>query len=180
MWDNDGVMSSWVENYYPWLCAQEGWTPTEWRIWHHYRNHGMEDAAFVARLNQYAEEGGFAEQEILPGVRRAVQRIKECGHSQHLVTDRPAIAEADTAWWLAEYCPEIDSLTISRDKTIFKTFGPPTYFAIDDRVENVQAQRTAGIFAYLLTKPWNEDSDLPRVATVEEFADIVCGGSGAT
>lgn len=175
MWDHDGVISDWVGNFYPWICAKEGWEPSEWRIWHHYRNHEMHDQEFVARLTEYAEQGGFGDQRMNPGVRDAVCQIARFGYTQHVVTDRPAVAEADTAWWLDTFLPEIDSMTVSRDKTIFKEFGPPSYYAIDDRIENVETMRKAGIFAYLLTQPWNEDSDLPRVATVGEFADRVCG-----
>jgi hypothetical protein len=175
MWDNDGVCSLFIPAFYPWLCAVEGWTQGEWKTWHGYRAHGMSDEAFVKRLNEYAEIGGFATQEPVSGLREALKQIKGAGHTQHMVTDRPAIAEADTAWWLATNAPEIDSLTVGRDKTVFKNYGPPEYYAIDDRVENVAAMQEAGINAYLLTWPWNEDADLPRVSDVSEFAAIVCG-----
>lgn len=178
MWDNDGVMSGWFPNFYPWVCEQEGWDAIEdcahgEHGWHFYRRHGMTDEAFVARLTEYGEIGGFAEQVIYPGVREAVIQIKSHGHTQHIVTDRPAIAEADTAWWVDTYCPEIDTLTLSRDKTVFKEYGPPTYYAIDDRHENVVNLRKAGVFAYLLSRPWNSHSDQPRVASVQDFAHIV-------
>lgn len=174
MWDHDGVISGWVENFYPWICGHKEWVPKPWLTWHHYREHEMHDQEFVQWLNRYAEEGGFGDQEIKPGIREAVIQIKAAGHTQHVVTDRPAVAEADTAWWMETFLPEIDTLTISRDKTVFKSYGPPTYFAIDDRVENVEAMRKVGIFAYLMDAPWNEHADLPRVRTPQEFADIVC------
>lgn len=183
MWDNDGVMSGWFPQFYPWICEKESWTPLAgWSeaegykgvYWHFYRSHGMEDAAFVARLTEYAEAGGFADQVIYPGVRDAVIQIKTAGHSQHIVTDRPAIAEADTAWWIETYCPEIDTLTVSRDKTVFKNYGDGPYFAIDDRHENVETMRKAGISAFLLSRPWNDHSDQPRIESVQEFADLVC------
>lgn len=173
MWDLDGVACGWVENFYPWICAKEGWEETDWITWHHYRTHEMHDEEFVARLTEYAEEGGFGDQLPNNGFSGCVKMLNALGHSQHVVTDRPAIAEADTAWWLSEYGPEIDSLTISRDKTVFKEYGPGPYFAIDDRVENVEAMRAAGIEAFLLTKPWNEDADLPRVTTLTEFVTLV-------
>ena len=173
MWDHDGVLSGWVDNFYPWLCAKKNWTQTEWEIWHHYRNHEMHDQEFVQWLNLYAEEGGFADQQINPGVREAVIRLKQAGHTQHVVTDRPAIAEADTAWWMETYLPEIDTLTVSRDKTVFKEYGPGPYFALDDRVENVVAMREAGIYAVLMDQKWNRDADLPRVYSPDEFADLV-------
>lgn len=175
MWDLDGVSCLWVPNFYPWLCELNDLTPTEWEIWHHYRTHGISDEDFVKHLQQYAEEGRFAEQTPVPGFQKAVRQIKAAGHSQHVVTDRPAIAEADTAWWVDTYAPEIDTLTLSRDKTVFTQYDDGAYWALDDRTENVQAMREAGINAYLLTWPWNADADLPRMASVEEFAAIVVG-----
>lgn len=173
MWDLDGVACGWVPNFYPWICEKEGWEATEWLTWHHYRNHEMTDEAFVARLTEYAAEGGFGDQVPNPEFITGVIALAEAGFAQHVVTDRPPIAEADTAWWLDTFAPDIDSLTISRDKTVFKEFSDGPYFAIDDRVENVQNMAEAGIQAYLLTSPWNLDSGLPRVATINEFVSLV-------
>jgi hypothetical protein len=51
--------------------------------------------------------------------------------------------------------------------------GPGPYYALDDRVENVQSMIDAGIHAFLLTRPWNEHADLPRVSSVAEYVDLV-------
>lgn len=175
MWDLDGVACGWVENFYPWICEKEGWEPTDWETWHHYRTHEMHDEAFVARLTEYAEEGGFGDQIANAGFTSCVEILHSLGHTQHVVTDRPAIAEADTAWWLHEHAPLMDSLTISRDKTVFMEYGEGPYYAIDDRTENVANMRAKGINAFLLTKPWNVDADLPRVSTLSEFVMEVHG-----
>lgn len=169
MWDLDGVACGWVENFYPWICEKEGWEPTDWETWHHYRTHEMHDEEFVVRLTEYAAEGCFADQIPDPEFIMAAAVFAAQGVDQHVVTDRPSIAEADTAWWLNEHAPEINSLTISRDKTVFTTFSEAPYFAIDDRVENVQKMVDAGINAFLLTRPWNVDADLPRVDSIAEF-----------
>lgn len=173
MWDLDGVACEWVGPFYKWLCEIEDFEPTPWITWHHYRNHGMTDQEFVVRLTQYAEDGGFGDQVPSPGFQDAVKQIAAAGHIQCVVTDRPAPAHADTAWWVDTFAPEIDSVEFDKDKTIFKHNGPPTYYGIDDRVENVEAMRKAGIYAYLLTRPWNEESDLPRVASLAEFVQVV-------
>lgn len=175
MWDLDGVACLFVENFYPKLCEWNDLTPTEWNTWSHHHTHGISDADFVKHLVQYGAEGGFGDQKPVPGFREAVTQIHRAGHTQCVVTDRPETAHADTAWWVEEYAPQMDTLDFSRDKTVFKVHGGPTYYAIDDRVENVEALRKAGVFAYLLTWPWNAASDLPRVTTLQEFADIVCG-----
>lgn len=174
MWDLDGVACSFIENFYPRLCEWNGFTPTPWVTWnHHSDGHGMTNAEFVVNLNRYADEGGFGEQKPYPEFQEAVKQIAAAGHTQCVVTDRPAVAQADTCWWIEEYAPEINTIDFDRDKTVFKVHGGPTYYAIDDRIENVENMRKAGIFAYLLTKPWNEDSDLPRVATLADFVHIV-------
>lgn len=179
MLDLDGVACGWVPNFYPWLCERQGWEPTEWRIWHHYRNHGMTDAEFVASLTAYAEDGGFANQRPTRGIMQVVKDLVRAGNTVHVVTDRPAAAEADTAWWIETHIPHYTSLTVSRDKTVFKEYGEGPYYALDDRVENVQAMRDDGIRAYLLTWPWNEDADLPRVATIHDYMRKVLNGSNS-
>lgn len=178
MLDNDGVMSGWFENHYPWLCNEEGWEQIPDAAhgehgWYFYRRHGMSDEAFVKRLNEYAALGMFADQKPEPDLREALQRLKAAGVGLHAVTDRPAVAEADTAWWMNEYAPEVDSLTISRDKTVFMQYGPAPYFAIDDRVENVEKLTEAGVNAVLLDRPWNQHASFPRVYSLIEFAERV-------
>lgn len=173
MWDLDGVACGFVPPFNPWLCALKGFTQTPWNTWHHYRTYGLSDEEFVELLTQYAAEGGFGEQVPNPEFITGVIALAEAGFEQHVVTDRPAIAEADTAWWLDTFAPDIDSLTISRDKTVFTTFSEGPYYAIDDRVENVQAMIEGGVRAFLLTAPWNVDANLPRVSSIGEFVSFV-------
>lgn len=175
MWDLDGVACSFIGNFYPWLCALKGFEPQPWITWNHHHNHGMTNEDFVACLTQYGNEGGFGDQKPYPEFQEAVKQIHAAGHMQCVVTDRPEGAQADTCWWIEEYAPLIDTIDFSRDKTVFKAHGEPTYYAIDDRIENVEKMRAAGIFAYLLTRPWNEAANLPRVATLQEFVEIVTG-----
>lgn len=174
MADLDGVFNNWVDPFYPYLCGVHGITePTEWRIWHHYRNHDISDEDFVATLNKFAEEGLFTANPPFPGTVEQLKLLVEAGHRIHVVTDRPAAAHDDTEKWLNDHQFPHDTLSFSRDKTVFKQYGPGPYFAIDDRVENVQSLRDAGVNAFLLTWPWNEDSALPRVESVEVFRETV-------
>jgi hypothetical protein len=174
MWDLDGVVTSWVDTFYPWLCSKLDLTPTEWIEWHHYTNHGISLPEFRKLVAEYASEGGFASQIVASDASEAVKQIRAAGHTQHIVTDRPSIAWADTEWWIDTHLPEIDTLTLDANKAVFKEYGPPTFYALDDRVENVESMRKRGIFAYLITRPWNVHSDLPRVLSLKEFTDIVC------
>jgi len=173
MLDLDGVVHPWVPTFQPWLESRIGKKIGQWLTWHHYRHHGITDAEFVAHLNQYAEEGGFTWSDPYHGSVDPLHRLIEHGHTIHIVTDRPVVAHAGTIDWLDRHNVPYHSLVIGRDKTVFMEQGEGPYFAIDDRIENVQAMRDAGIHAYLLDRPWNEDSDLPRVSTMEEYVEIV-------
>lgn len=179
MLDLDGVASGWLPNFHPWMCEVKGLSPKNWVVWHGYREYGISDQEFVALLTTYAEEGGFAEQEVLPFAAGVVRVLVEAGHSVHIVTDRPAAALADTSWWIDTHLPGYTSLTVSRDKTVFKEYGEGPYYAIDDRIENVESMRDAGIRAYLLTWPWNAHADLPRVSSLVEYANKVLNGSNS-
>lgn len=173
MLDLDGVIHPWVPTFQPWLEKRIGKKIGQWLTWHHYRHHNITDEEFVAHLTRYAEEGGFTWSGPYPGSVEPLNRLVEAGHTIHIVTDRPLVAHEGTLGWLKHHKVPHHSIEIGRDKTTFMKRGPGPYFAIDDRVENVQAMRDAGVNAYLLDWPWNEHSDLPRVKSVEEYVEIV-------
>lgn len=178
MADLDGVMNPWEPVFHPWLfrhsivkALKVKYTP--WKDWHHYRTYGIDDKTFVELLQEFAREGLFTSVAPFDGSAEAMKRLHDAGHTIHVVTDRPDFIVDDTKAWLENHGCPFDSVTISRDKTIFKQFGPEPYYAIDDRTENVRAMREAGISAFLLTSPWNVDADLPRVDSVGEYVNIV-------
>jgi len=174
MLDLDGVLNPFIDTFHPWCEKQLGRVLDDpISEWYFYRKWDITDEQFVELLNAFGEAGGFAEQPPYAGSEELITEMINAGHTVHIVTDRPDCAVADTCWWVETYLPGYTSLTISRDKTVFKDYGPPTYYGLDDRVENVEKLRTAGVYGYLLTRPWNAESNLPRVETLEEFKRIV-------
>ena len=175
MQDLDGVSTPWVDPFHPFLQQEHGIEVlTPWTTWHHYRTYNIVDDAFVKTLYKFAEQGLFTAHDPFPGVVQQFQRLADAGHRIHVVTDRPEPAHEGTRFWLDDHGFPYETLSFSRDKTIFKDFGPGPYFAIDDRVENVEAMRNAGIEAILLNWAWNEQAlHLPRVHSVEEFVHYV-------
>lgn len=140
--------------------------------WYFYRQWGWDDQRFVSMLNLFSEDGMFGDLDLYPGTVEAWEVLPTIANV-HVVTDKPDSAWHDTAYWLNSNGLHYDSLTFSRDKTAFKQFGPGPYLAIDDRVENVQAMRDAGIDAYLMDRPWNSHSHLPRVTSLAAFVQKV-------
>ena len=180
MLDLDGVANLWVDPFHPFMLEHPRFVEhiglveqTDWETWHHYRTYGCTDELFVEILQDFARAGLFTDAPPFPGVPEAMQRLSAAGHTIHVVTDRPEFVIEETRNWLTKHDIPADTVTIGRDKTVFKNYGPGPYYAIDDRVENVQAMRDAGVNAYLLTWPWNESSELPRVSSVDEYVDIV-------
>lgn len=173
MFDLDGVFNPFVGVFRPWAERLEGKSLEPISDWYFYRKWGWTDEQFVKNLIRFGEEGEFVSAPPYEGSAEIIHELVLAGHTVHIVTDRPECAVADTAWWVETYLPEYTSLTISRDKTVFKQYGPPTWYGLDDRVENVEALRKAGIYGYLLTRPWNAESNLPRADSLEEFQAIV-------
>ena len=141
--------------------------------WHWYRGYGISDEEFVRHLNDFADKGLFTAKPPHEGVPEAIQRLKSMGHTVHVVTDRPVQIYEETADWLRRYGIPFDTLTISRDKTVFMQYGPSPYYGLDDRPENVVACRAAGARAFMFVMEHNKDIDLPRVYSVEEYVDLV-------
>lgn len=178
MLDLDGVIYPWVDTFQPWLEDKLDIEMGVWDTWHHYRTIGIADADFVEHLHDFAAVGGFTWAAPFGETVDALWRLARAGHHIHVVTDRPGNAAVYTMTWLMAHNVPHDSITVGRDKTVFTEFGPGPYYAIDDRVENVQALRDHGVEAFLLTWPWNTHVDLPRVSSVAEYVEIVLAREG--
>lgn len=103
-----------------------------------------------------------------------MRRVREAGHTVHIITDRsfgttPEVSQEATRKFLEEFGYEYDTLTFSRDKTVV-----PVDTMIDDRIENYDALDVAGVRVYLLDRPWNQiPGERRRVYSTKEFADLV-------
>lgn len=169
MLDLDGVTYPFSTAFKEWAELQEGRELEIITNWHFYREWGWHDEKFVKELRKFASDGGFAFEGPLPGSTELVRNLVRWGFEVHIITDRPEEARADTAWWVETFLPDYTSLTISRDKTLITKMTDGPFFALDDRVENVDTMRAAGIEAVLMDRPWNQHGTGLRVKTLEEF-----------
>lgn len=175
MWDLDGIVNNFTDRFHPWFRVKHAFeTEIPWIDWHGHRKYGITDETFVEDLMEFAELGMFTDRPPYPGALDAAQRLQDAGHTNHVVTDRPAAAHDGTRQWLDNIGFAYDTLQFSRDKTVFMEISNGPYYGIDDRIENVRNLRAAGVEALLLNWPWNEEAiDLPRVYSLSEFVDEV-------
>ncbi|MFB7890274.1 hypothetical protein ACFCZ3_19710 [Cellulosimicrobium cellulans] len=109
-----------------------------------------------------------------PMAREVTHMLRGAGHEVHIVTARflgsPGKAEEATRWWLDEHGIAYDSLTFSHDKTVV-----PTDVYIDDRPDNYDALKAAGVHAVLMDTTHNQDPSCTRtrVRSLEQYAGIV-------
>ena len=185
--DLDGVGHIFERGFAASLLAHGGWGYTrsavdllygEAQSWTFYEDLGLNLEEFTATCNYGADEGILFNGHVHDGFVDALARIKAAGHEVHIITDRaygstPEASRRITRLWLHELGVEYDSLTFSSDKTCV-----PTDFFIEDKPSNYDALVAAGVYCYLVNRPWNTDHVVPtshRVASVSEFADILTG-----
>jgi hypothetical protein len=144
--------------------------------WYFYRQM-MSDAEFVAHFRAGVDAGVIFSGPARPGAAESVRRIREAGHSIHIVTDRslgsPGRAQALTVAWLAEHGIGYDALTFSADKTV-----AALDVMVEDKIENWQELTAAGIPTYLVDRPWNTGHDVGefRIPDVLDYARAVTEG----
>lgn len=180
-WDLDGVEYDFAESVrravkhfgmdLP-LCYGE---PSDWYF---YRPWGLSDAEFVDLCHRGADAGIIFAGERRPNGLEAMARLRDAGHSIHIITDRsfgshPAVSEKLTRLFLEEHGYQYDSLTFSADKTVV-----PTDFFIEDKIQNYDALDAVGCEVYLINRPWNlEDDNRRRVNFHVEFVQKVLSAS---
>lgn len=170
---------------YPWLarahaaCRTAGITNgnlvSHWEMWEDY---GCTKEQWVEVLEQATRTGFLHDAAPIPGATSALDRLREAGHTIHLVTARGfwsaeqgSLIRAHTVEWLNEWQVPHDSLTFSLDKSVVRT----DMFA-DDSPRNVAALLQAGIHAHLIDAPHNqdvEDGPMHRNASLAAFVDEI-------
>lgn len=99
----------------------------------------------------------FLRSSVYRGAKAALTKLKEDGHTLHVVTARGQEPEsiAQTAWWLGDRRRDLfnlfDSFSFSSDKTIINAD-----MIIEDRPDTCEKVYKAGIRPILLTRPWND------------------------
>ncbi len=94
------------------------------------------------------ESGGvFSFGVPMSGAVETMTRLKDAGHTLHIVTARGLAPRAfeKTCSWLRRHKVPFDTLTFAEDKTVVKLDA-----FIDDRPKNVDELRAAGVAAFLL------------------------------
>ncbi|WP_179377833.1 hypothetical protein [Rhodococcus sp. ACS1] len=150
---------------------------TEPQRWSFHDDWGLSYEEFRDACNEGVDEGYvFSCGEPYEGVQEGVRRIKEMGHSIHIITARaygsPGMAQLNTARWLAAYGIEYDTLTFSHDKTVVQTD-----VMLEDNIGNYEALEAAGTIAVLMDRPWNrgtpEDYRRTRVLSMDHFVELI-------
>jgi hypothetical protein len=166
---------------YPWyvtahgICERagitNGVTPSSWRA---YEDYGCTDEAWYAALAAATLTGELYEAAPLEDAAVQLQRLRDAGHTVHLVTARGFMQHGDLikAWtirWILDHEVPHDSLTFSRDKTLVRTDA-----FLDDAPHNYDELLAAGVAVWLLHAPHNVGQRRDRlcVASLREFVDI--------
>lgn len=143
--------------------------------WEFYEDWGFDLHDFMQHCHNGVDAGWvFWSGPSFPGARGALQSLRNEGHTIVLITDRhfgaPGMSRRATESWLASHNMPYDELHITADKATVKVD-----FHIDDKIENYEAMRGAGVQSFLLARPWNSEhqTDATTVNSLFEYAGIV-------
>jgi hypothetical protein len=173
VWDEDNVLYQWARQFNVFMGRP---ADEEWTEWSHYKVWGMTTPEFLAKLEEFSNEGGYAQGEphwdgvMALGALNAHKRIGNVS-----VTAKPNRRAFDDAGdWLRSFGIVIPRY-MSEDKTIMVSAAHDRkIFGIDDNVGHVEAMLSAGMDAYLRDQPWNRYAEhLPRVDDALDFTYIV-------
>lgn len=182
--DLDGVLYDFgnsVRRYLDSIGTPYGWKDDkpEPHHWNFYEYWGMDLAEFKQVCHDGVDAGYIFQGDVRPNAIDSVRRVAELGHEVIIITDRqfgskPENSHAATTEWLAQHGIEYDELVFSADKT-----AVPTDFFVEDKRENYDALRKAGVAAYLITRDWNIDEQYGlkdgryRINDISDYADII-------
>lgn len=178
--DLDGVVYDFAASVREYLvgCGWDRAKCTPATTWEFYRDWGLSDREFVDVCNDGVDHGViFTHGDPEPGSSEALYRIREAGHTIHVVTDRkfgkPGAAAEATISWLARHDLPFDDITFTSDKRCANLAT-----MVDDKLSNYDQLEKSGVWTYLLDRPWNrvrESAARYRVSSLFEYARIVCG-----
>lgn len=178
--DIDDVLFPWYETAHT-ICEAagitNGATPTTWSP---HEQYGCTLDQWLEVLSDATVDGTLYGGAPYPGTVEALTRLRDAGHTVHLVTARGFLAHGDlireqTIKWLADHAIPHDTLTFSKRKAVVRT----DYF-IDDSEKNVKelADLHDGPIVYLLDQPHNRHFYWPRrIYSFTEFADDILTGA---
>ncbi|MGH3628212.1 MAG: hypothetical protein ACRDRL_12345 [Sciscionella sp.] len=140
--------------------------------WEFYEDWGLTLQEFLQVAHDGVNAGViFTFGEPDAGSSEALHMIKAAGHSVHIVTDRsfgdPGVAAHATIAWLNKHDLAFDTITFSSDKC-----SANVHLMVDDKLANYHALDNAGVWTWLLDRPWNQSSDnsIIRVESILDYA----------
>lgn len=173
--DLDDVCYSFILAFIHFLVEHKGFDPDDLpypKTWDVHEEWNMDIQTWLDLFAEGVDSGIiFLHGGPFDGAVEVLTRLREQGHSIHIVTHRMVgdLAVQNTMEWLQREGLPYDTLTFAKDKTVIKTD-----IFIEDSVANWENLWMAGTEAYLITRPHNEDYDTSfRVASWEEFEQVV-------
>lgn len=169
--DIDDVLFPWADTAHM-LCERAGITNgrmyDSWQMWESY---GCTKKDWLNAVKGMVLDGYYVTRHPMPGALESMERLKQAGHTIHLVTARGKFAlgaqiRTATIEWLDKFQVPHDTLTFSPDKTVL-----PTDFFIEDNVDNYDALWAAGTQTVLVNRPHNACDDPPPRWRADNIAD---------
>jgi hypothetical protein len=150
--DFTGAMNRWALEHYQQKLVE----PTHWDWFKSWREpydftRTMDDREFWATIEPY------------PDAIDGLLRLHKAGHDITFITHRPMVADAATEMALS-YWELWHPLVMTSGNKSKEALEHGINWAIDDLPSTVRLYRGAGITAYLMDRPWNQEAtDLPRL-----------------
>jgi 5'(3')-deoxyribonucleotidase len=145
----------------------------DWKDW---SGHNLEEIYEITsdEFVQILIDGNVIERaNPVPRIKEVLDALKDKGFNIHIITARGwhPNGMAITEQWFNENKLPFDSINIvplgGSKADIMDKIGNIKYL-IDDNVNNCKEVISRGYDAYLIPMPWNTDSGLKRLSTVEE------------
>lgn len=159
--DMDGVIYDFASAWCKWVGIEPE-PPTSWEF---YEDRGFTKARYLETFREGVDAGFiFSTGKPIRGARAGIRRLRQAGHTIHIVTDRfiGSRSQINTAFWLQAWRIPFDSLTFAHDKTLVRTDA-----FLDDKPGNVDALRDEGCAAFLLNLGRKDQADHPFL--IESF-----------
>lgn len=154
--DIDDVLFDWYGRAHA-ACERagitNGITPRTWAPGDEY---GCGLDPWLEALAAATLDGSLYSGDPIPGATDALARLRDAGHTVHLVTARGFLQWGDlirqqTVQWISDHEIPHDTLTFAKDKTLIRT----DVFA-DDAEHNVAMLAAAGVRVCLIDAPHNQ------------------------
>lgn len=152
-----------------------------WSEWSSYNHTIIYNLSEDKELHNHMKDHFVLEKSTLEdGVLELMNRLKKNGFNIGLLTARAWHSNGQdiTQDFIEKHQLPIDKLVISgqhKDKKSvhIDKFPGEIVSYIDDSIHHVQDFREKGVNALLLDRPWNQDSQLPRVFSLIEFEETL-------